>query len=452
MAYDEKKKGEDTELLEEEKDSDPVIQEQIKPWQRRKFKKVMSVIGFSLLAGIIFGVAARFVFRYSDRLISKIFGLNEPYDNIGTSRPVTLSPQPSNQTPSGDDTGVKINQNSREDGKGYTDGPVSDDTNLAGGYLEVIESLRKTSENLSKSVVNINAVTSVMNWLDEKIEQSESSLGIIVTESTNELFILTYYDRIKSADRIEMNFNGGNNYSLNILAVDETYNIAVLLLPKQSIKPEDIGTFEVLKVGDSDEIYTGLPVIGIGSVDGSKRMVEYGFITSDSYLEYITDAAIGLFTTNLAFTDKSMGIITDTEGNLIGIITRQLGSSINADINKCIKVNSIVKIAEKLCNNEGRLYFGIVAEDIPGWALAENNLEYGIYVNNVEPSSPASDAGIRKGDFIIGVDGNRIDSVESFAEILMAAGEGKIMNIDVYRTSKSTDQMFTVQVKTVKRK
>ena len=64
------------ELEENLEKQDSVIQEQIKPWHKRKFKKVMSVIGLSLLAGIIFGIAARFVFKYSDGIISKIFGLS----------------------------------------------------------------------------------------------------------------------------------------------------------------------------------------------------------------------------------------------------------------------------------------------------------------------------------------------------------------------------------------
>ena len=180
-------------------------------------------------------------------------------------------------------------------------------------------------------------------------------------------------------------------------------------------------------------------------------MVEYGYITSASYTEYITDASIDLFTTNLGFTNTSMGVITDIEGNLIGIINRKLGDSIKADINKCIMVNSMVKVAEKLCNGEGRTYFGITAEDIPVSVLRDNNLESGIYVSAVDPSSPASDAGIRKGDFIISVDDNPIDSVKAFSELIMESSIDKPLNIEIYRASKTTDQLFTVTVKLTKR-
>ena len=140
MGFDEKKKGKDLDI-EEEKESDPVIQEQIKPWQKRKFKKIMSVIGFSLLAGIIFGVAGRSVFRYSDGLISKIFGLNEPYDNIGKV------PSPTNNQPTGtigndDNSGVKIPQTSKDKEGDETSGNPSPGSSVsAEGYYQVIENI-----------------------------------------------------------------------------------------------------------------------------------------------------------------------------------------------------------------------------------------------------------------------------------------------------------------------
>ena len=84
------KENDVNEELEDKEDS--VIQEQIKPWHKRKFKKTLSVIGLSILAGIIFGIAARFVFKYSDGLISRIFGLNVPYDELNKT-PVTINTQ-----------------------------------------------------------------------------------------------------------------------------------------------------------------------------------------------------------------------------------------------------------------------------------------------------------------------------------------------------------------------
>ena len=454
MSKNDDKKTE--ELLEEEQDS--VIQEQIKPWHKRKFKKVLSVVGFSLLAGIIFGVAGRFVFKYSDSIISKIFGLNEPYDNVENRNPVMINNKTGDITPEAENGSVKINQKNEEnigtgnasDGTKTGDGQNTMVVNVE-GYNEIIKSLRTTSDNVKKGIVRINAVTNIVNFLGESIEQTDSTMGIIVTESINDIYILTYYDKVKNADRIEISFGSGNNYLVSVTAYDEGYNVAVLSLLKQTIIPLDMENIAVLKIGNSNNLYPGMPVIGIGSLDGSNILTEYGYITGDTYTEYITDASIGLFTTDLGFKETGEGIVTDIDGNLVGVITRQLGGSLKFSANKCMKVNSLVNIAEILCNGGSRAYVGIVAENIPAWALKENNIEYGIYVNSVAPSSPAADAGIRNGDFIISVNGQEISDVDVFSDILIRAVENNEMNIELYRASKSTDPKFSVIVRPVNR-
>ena len=116
-----------------------------------------------------------------------------------------------------------------------------------------------------------------------------------------------------------------------------------------------------------------------------------------------------------------------------------------------MRVNDLIQMAEKLCNGENRVYFGIKAGNIPMWVLRENNLENGISVNNVEPSSPASDAGLRKGDFIISVNGVKINEVKEFSDILMKTEEGSSLEIEVYRESKTQEPYFSVVVNPVKR-
>ena len=69
----------------------------------------------------------------------------------------------------------------------------------------------------------------------------------------------------------------------------------------------------------------------------------------------------------------------------------------------------------------------------------------------MEPSSPASDAGLRKGDFITAINGRKINEVSEFSEILMDATENSELVIEGYRVSKSASPEFTVTVKPEKR-
>jgi len=442
----------------DEKENDPVIQEQIKPWHKRKFKKVLSVIGLSVLAGIIFGVAARFVFKYSDSLISKIFGLNEPYDHA-TAEPVTLSPEKDISDFPEKDNVVHIIQDEPEKTVESNDSenpeknppPEGGIPTGIGPYKDAVEAMHKTAEDVKRGILRINSVTNVVNWLGEKIEQTESMLGIVVTENSSDLFILSYYDKLANADRVDLVFDTGNTYTVPIVGFDESYNIAVLLLSKQSLNQDDLNNMKSLSIGTSENIYPGMPVIGLESPDGAAIMTEYGYITSCEYVEYITDASIELFTTSLGLKDDAEGIITDIDGKVIGIMCRNIGDSIKADVNKCMKVNSLVKVTEKLCNGEPRVYFGVNVEDIPAWALKENNIDNGIYVNNVEPSSPASDAGIRKGDFITAINGGAIRNVSDFTDFLMQISENSSITVELYRASKSADQKFVVSVRPINR-
>ena len=445
------------ELEEDLEKQDSVIKEQIKPWHKRKFKKVMSVIGLSLLAGILFGVAARFVFKYSDGIISKIFGLSVQYDNVVGPPPDQPQPTgkgqdtPDNPVNTQDPYDVKIGQQPSGQGENPgTQGNPGDKTDPA-AYIASVENLNRVSDSLSKCLVTVNSVTRVVNWLGDNIEQTESTVGVAIAQNPAELFILTYYDKVRSADRIELAFPSGNTSVVTIYNHDENYNLAVLSINKQSLKLDDISGIVIPEIGDSDTVYAGMPIVGVGSIDGSNKMVDYGYITSDGYVEYLTDSSIELFTTSLLHSHTEEGIVADTDGRVIGIITRTLGSSVKADINKCMKVNSIIKIAEKLCNGGNMVYCGINLENIPSWVLRENELENGIYVNSVEASSPASDAGIRKGDIITAINDVKINDVKEYTDFLMSATETTSIKVDLYRSSKASDNNITVTVRPINR-
>ena len=454
----EQKLAEGKNLNEEDFDKETsVIQEQIKPWHKRKFKKIMSVIGFSLLAGIIFGVAARFVFKYSDSIISKIFGLNQPYDTpYNQQSPVSLNPSAEPDKGKPENNGITIGKTDKdkepsESGKNIDIKVSESDGTALTEYKRAMEEMRYRAEKVRNSIVSIEAVTNIVNWLGESIEQSENSKGIIVTENPNELFILTYYDKVKNADRIEISLKSGIAYTASLFNYDTSYNLAVLILPKQSVKQEDMKEISLIDIGDSDGIYAGMPIMAIGTTDGKNNTLEYGNITGDDFVEYITDSAIELFTTNVEHSDNGEGVVADLDGKVVGIITRKIGSGMLSNVNKCIRVNSLIKVAEKLCNGGSRLYLGITAENIPSWALRENDIENGIYVTGVEASSPASDAGIRKGDFITAVNGIKISDVGEFSDLLMGSDENSELAIQIFRVSKASEPNFSITVKPIKR-
>ena len=81
------------------------VQEKIKPKSKKRLKKVMSVIGLSLLAGVVFGITSRVAFLKIGDPVAKLLGIEqasgqEPPEPTGTGRnPVKFPTNPLTPTP-----------------------------------------------------------------------------------------------------------------------------------------------------------------------------------------------------------------------------------------------------------------------------------------------------------------------------------------------------------------
>ena len=72
--------------------------------------------------------------------------------------------------------------------------------------------------------------------------------------------------------------------------------------------------------------------------------------------------------------------------------------------------------------------------------------EEGIVVVNVREDSPADDAGLQKGDVIVSVDGNTVDSISDVVEAVRDAEVGDTLTFVVDRDVEDANQFLTVTV------
>ncbi|MBP5330494.1 MAG: serine protease [Lachnospiraceae bacterium] len=427
------------ELEENLEKQDSVIQEQIKPWHKRKFKKVMSVIGLSLLAGIMFGIAARFVFKYSDGIISKIFGLSVKYDNVQGLPPDGAQPQPTtgndkSGNPSGDPNSdpfeVKIGQNPSN--QGQNPGPSGNGGNNAESYLATVENLNRVSDMVSRCLVTVNSITRVVNWMGDNIEQTDSTVGVAIAETPTELFILTYYDKVSSADRIEIEFRDGAVAEGSLYMADPDSGLAVIEVELTDISASTVATCKYVSLGDSDNVSEGEPVIALGRPNGYYGAVEFGFVSHTGLTKYFIDGVHFGFTTDIVAGSSSDGMVIDLEGKLVGLIVPDAeGERITIS---AVYINSVKTLLLKLLNGNSLPYFGVRAENVPKDILVGMGLENGIYVNEVIAASPAAEAGVKKGDVIVGIDDIKIESLTDFYEYIFSLEEGSTVRVDIYHS------------------
>ena len=78
--------------------------------------------------------------------------------------------------------------------------------------------------------------------------------------------------------------------------------------------------------------------------------------------------------------------------------------------------------------------------------VSVDDVENGVRIDEVDANSPASKAGLRTGDIVVEVDGERVRSARQFARLIQESPEGRSVNIDVLREGKR--QTFDVTPET----
>lgn len=314
------------------------------------------------------------------------------------------------------------------------------------GYRKLMEELHGVAEQAEGSLVGVRAVSSIVNWMGENVETVKTTVGVVAADNGVELLVVTYYDKIKGADKLVAEFADGEKAEGTLLASDENFNMAVVAVPLETIPGETLAKTAPAVFGNVSGIYPGMPIIALGSPNGVAGSVEYGFITGTDSDYYMTDAACSIFTTDITNSPESEGIIVDLNGGIVGVISRKTAANEHEGISTGISVESLVGVAQCLCNGMSRPYFGITAEDVPADALAELSLQNGIYVKEVDIMSPAEVAEIHKGDIIVSFNGVDVVSVESFSALLTGNGTDEPVQIGIYRSSSKEEPELTLTV------
>ncbi|HEX5500343.1 MAG TPA: PDZ domain-containing protein, partial [Thermomicrobiales bacterium] len=147
---------------------------------------------------------------------------------------------------------------------------------------------------------------------------------------------------------------------------------------------------------------------------------------------------------------NSGGPLVDANGDVIGVNT--LGISAAPQIGPvqglffAIPSNTVQRIVQTLIASGSVAYPYIGAQILelsPDVASQYNlSVDYGAYVARVEQGGPAQMAGLQNGDVITAIDGKKIDSQNSFTELLFAHKPGDQVDVTVQRNG--SEQHITV--------
>lgn len=454
------------------------VQEKVKPRTKKRIRKALIIAGGTLAAAVVFGFVARLVFTVSEGPVNKLLGITPA--PVITLPPVTPVPRsqvkltsPATETtpttvpvltPSAAPDGTPVDVVTLQPiqtpppAEGVTstpsDIPVTDtenpennpddedinnqnDRSPLAAYLEMMSELKRVAATASESILKVYSVTTGVNWMDESIETRTGRTGIILADNGVELLVLTDYQFLTGADRIELQFADDTVLTAQMFSFDADMGFAVVSIPLEVIdeKTKETYTYAVLS---NEPFGEGEPVIAIGRPNGYFGAVEYGFITHSGTPVYFTDGAGSCFTTDMSYGNDSDAVIVSLDGIFLGVVRPSDASAID--------ISSYTTLLEKLLNGATIPYFGIRAENIPANVLSNLELTHGIYVNEAISLSPAAEAGLKKGDIITGIDDIEITNVSEFYANILAGEEGTAVTVHIYRSSKREEPSEDISV------
>ncbi len=236
----------------------------------------------------------------------------------------------------------------------------------------------------------------------------------------------------------------GKKYKVVKIYRDPANDFAILKTEKAPT-----GGFKAAELGDSAKLEVGQFAIAIGTALGEfSNTVTTGVIsglgrgiTAGSVFQGFAERLDNVIQTDAAINPgNSGGPLLNSYGQVIGINTAVAQNGQN--IGFAIPIN-IVKESIENFNNTGqfnRPYLGISYTMLSRQAALLNELPEGAYVQEVIPDSSADKAGIKSGDILTHVDGEKLsDQSGGLAAVISKKKIGDIVAITYYRKGKTQE-------------
>lgn len=274
------------------------------------------------------------------------------------------------------------------------------------------ESIVNAVEKVSKSVVNIASVRMMQDQLFRVFPVQGVGSGVIID---NRGHILTNNHVIEGSDRIRVTLGDSKQVSAKVVGTDEETDLAVVMAEPLEINTHNEVNFEPANLGNSEDLKVGQIVMALGNPFGltGGPTVTGGIISSLNRNVQFENGILELVQTDAAINPgNSGGPLINTKGEVVAINTAKI--PYGQGIGFAVPINTVKLILNDLIENGHvtRPWLGISTVKLnPRMATFYRlPLVHGALIVNVEPYSPAENAGLRRGDIIEEIDGNKIES------------------------------------------
>lgn len=303
----------------------------------------------------------------------------------------------------------------------------------------------KESDSINSAIEKVyDGVVLVEAYTNNK--KSSSGSGFVYKKDGKYGYIMTNYHVVENAGKVSVTSMNGEVADAEFLGGDSYSDIAVLRIAADKVD-------DVVPIGDSTKAKVGDTVFTVGTPIDSQYMgtVTKGIISSEIKTITVSSSGQGESMMEVIQTDASInpgnsgGPLVNINGEVIGITSMKLVTDEIEGMGFAIPIEVAMSEVDRLEKGEEikRPYIGVSMFDVTNEAMLyrnniklDQNIREGVVINEVEPTSPAAEAGLQSKDIIIEVDGTKIKNAAHFKYLLYNHNIGDTVKIKINHNGK----------------
>jgi S1-C subfamily serine protease len=290
----------------------------------------------------------------------------------------------------------------------------------------------------------LDAYSRTVMSVADRVLPSVASLTVATTRGvgagsasviTDDRHLLTSAHVVAGARRVEAAFLDGTTVEAVVVGADPLSDLAVLRARDEVPPPVELGDAAHLRVGQL--------VIALGNPLGLAGSVTAGIVSA---LGRSLPTASGRVVDEVVQTDAALnpgnsgGVLADGHGRMVGVNTALAGIGVGLAVPVNASTRSIVD-ALMTRGRVRRAWLGIAGTQVAliPELVAKLGSRTGMQVSEVSPGSPAAEAGLRRGDVVVSLDGNRVVTATTVQRLMVEGAIDRRIEITVWRNGALVD-------------
>lgn len=321
-----------------------------------------------------------------------------------------------------------------------------------------ISQTKVTEEAMEDAIDKVYDSVLCIEVLNDNGDTLSTGTGFVYAKDDKYGYVLTNAHVVSGGSNIQATLSNNEVVKLTILGTDSYTDLAVLRMDaKDVLQVASIGTSKNMEVGNTvftvgspmGATYAGTVTKGI--LSGKDRLVETStsnnLLNSESYIVKVlqTDAAIS--------PGNSGGPLVNLAGDVIGITSLKLVDEEVEGMGFAIPIEDAMNYVDTLEKGETiqRPMMGVQIIDLTNKYVlyryginVDDSIESGVMLMEVSNGYPAADAGLKDGDVITEINGEKVSTTSEFKYELYKHSVGDTIEVTYIRGGKEKKTNVTL--------